>query len=384
MKFELPDVTQIPNLKGARVIVRASFDVPLENGEVRNQFRLLRSLPTLLYLTRAGAKVVIISHIGRDPELSLRPVYEVLKEHVPLLWCDQLTGTKTHTMVERLGEGEAVLLENLRGDEREKQNDEAFAKELSQYGGVFVNDAFAVSHRAHASIVGIPKFLPSYIGHTFKDEYENLEKAEKPASPSLFILGGAKFETKRPLIAKYIKHYDTVFVGGAIANDFFKAQGHDVGRSLVSSEDAGVAELLQHPHVMLPVDVVVATADGERRVCTLNDVHKNESILDAGPETSRLLEERIGNVAFILWNGPLGDYEHTFTDATRACAKAIGSSDAFSVIGGGDTIAAIESLGLNDKFSFLSTAGGAMLAFLEHSTLPGIEAILESRTRLHE
>lgn len=375
---KLPFITDRTDLRGKRIIVRASLNVPLENGTVRNYFRLMRAMPTLMHLTHAGAKVIVIGHIGRDPNLSLQPVHEVLKDHLDIAWSDAVVGDAVTKQVEALAEGQALLLQNLRAHEGETKNDPDFAAALAELGDLYVNDSFSVSHREHASIVGLPQHLPSCFGLTFRQEYTQLIKSMDPISPAIFILGGAKFETKQPLIEKYMKKYDTVFVGGALANDFFKAQGYEVGTSLVSKTPVP-DELTQSKKVMLPVDV---TVQGEQsiRVTTPDAVEADENILDAGPATVAQLAEYIANASMVLWNGPLGDYERGFGEQTRAVAKLIAESDAYSVVGGGDTIAAIEALALNDQFGFLSTAGGAMLAFLEHGSLVGIDAVTEART----
>jgi phosphoglycerate kinase len=270
--------------------------------------------------------------------------------------------------------GTALLLQNLRSTTAEEENDIDFAKTLASYADYYVNDAFAVSHRAHASIVGIPKYIPSYAGITFMEEYTELTKAFTPEHPSLFILGGAKFETKAPLIEKYAEEYTHAFIGGANANDFLKGKGYEVGTSLLSPVDLSKSPLLKKENILLPVDVIAVTGTSKRAVAC-DGVLPHEKILDIGPKSIALLAPCIAEAKTILWNGPLGYYEGGHDDATKACAKLIAESSAHSIIGGGDTVAAIESLGLQDSFSFLSTSGGAMLEFLEKKTLPGIEAL---------
>jgi phosphoglycerate kinase len=375
----LPLITDRNDLRGKRVLVRASLDVPLEDGKVLNFFRVMRAIPTLLYLSNAGARVVVVAHIGREPDMSLLPVFEVLKEHLPVTWVSSVVGNEVEHAINNMQDGDVVLLENLRSEPEEVANDEEFAKTLASYADIYVNDAFANSHREHASMVGVPRFLQGYFGITFQEEYSNLVTAMDPVSPSLFILGGAKFETKEPLIEKYINRYDHVFVGGALANDFFKAQGHEVGESLVSEESIGGSELVGHKKLLLPIDVTVQSENGVR-VTKPEDVQKGESIHDAGPETVRMLTDYVQSASTILWNGPIGYYEHGFARETEELARVVAESNARSIVGGGDTVAAIESLGLNDKFSFVSSAGGAMLTFLECATLPAIEAVLASQT----
>lgn len=373
----LPQIKDAGNLAGKRVLVRASLNVPVENGEVTNHFRIMRGLVTIKNLINQNAKVIIMGHIGRDPEETLLPVYRHLLKHVDVTFTYDVAGEETKSCVENMKDGEVVLLENLRQDPGEVENDQAFARTLASLADVYINDAFSVSHRAHASIVSVPKYLPSYVGLNFVHEYEELTKATRPTHPSLFILGGAKFETKVPLIEQYLKTYDHVFVGGALANDFFKAQGHEVGESLVSEVDLSDGYLLRQQNLLLPVDVIVSSDDGAY-VTSPDNVASDETILDVGPETVHMLTKYIEEASTILWNGPLGNYEVGCAEATLGVAREVARASAYSVVGGGDTVAAIEALDLQDKFSFLSTAGGAMLSFLKSGTLLGIEAITES------
>ena len=371
-------------LAGMRVIVRAGLNVPLVNGVVRDDFRIKEASQTIAYLKERGARVVVLAHIGREPGETLRPVSESLQQFVLHRWAGSLRGAETASAVSALHDGEVLLLENVRCDPREESNDDEFARLLASYGELFVNDAFADSHRAHASIVGIPKFLPSYAGLSFAREYTELSKAIEPAHPALFILGGAKFETKLPLVERFVQKYDHIFIGGAIANDFFKAKRYEVGKSKISDIDLADSPLLSDSRIIIPTDVIVS-GPGGRMTKAADAVLPDESILDVGSQTVQNLAPLISAAKTILWNGPLGNYEGGYDDATIALAKLIADAseqgDAVSIIGGGDTIAAIETLGLNDKFTFVSTAGGAMLQFLETETLPGIEALTKPSQR---
>lgn len=362
-----------------RVLVRTSLDVPIKDGVVENEFRVLRAIPTLSYLIEKGARVIILTHVGRDPENSTLPLLPVLKKHIPVEHVGTVIGDEVMAKVAHMKEGTAVLLGNLRSLPGEEANDDEFAQTLASYGNFYVNDAFAVSHRAHASIVGIPKFLPNFAGVTFMEELGGLRKALTPEHPALFILGGAKFETKAPLIERYAESYDTVALGGALANDFLKGRGLEVGTSLVSDVDLSANPLVNRENIIVPYDVVVKSERGERQIAA-TDVAKDEKILDIGMGSVSALEPHIKDAKTILWNGPLGYYEGGYDAATKACARLIAGSDAFSIVGGGDTVAAIESLGLSEKFGFLSTAGGAMLEFLEKGTLPGIDALTSEST----
>jgi phosphoglycerate kinase len=356
--------------------VRASLDVPIENGAVTNEFRIKKALPTIKILSERGARVIVMTHVGRDKANVTEPIFNTLTKYITLTHIEGVIGPGVERKIDSLKDGEVLLLGNLRAYEEEEQNDKAFAKTLASYADYYVNDAFAVSHRAHASIVGIPTHIPGCAGVTFEEEYTNLSRALTPEHPALFILGGAKFETKQPLIERYADLYDHVFVGGAIANDLIKAKGYEVGESLLSPVELSGTPLMRRENVLTPTDVVVGGGRGTS-VVPVDDVRPDEKILDVGITSMEELEPYILNAKTILWNGPLGNYEAGFDAATKSCARVIAESDAFSVVGGGDTVTAIESLGLSDKFDFVSTAGGAMLEFLEKGTLPGIDALLK-------
>ncbi len=367
-------ITELTDMYGMRVIVRASLDVPIKDGVAEDHFRITRAIPTIAYLVERGARVILLTHVGRDPKNSTKPLQAVLQKYVPTQYVNGVVGEEVLGAITHMKEGTVLLLENLRSCSEEENNNVAFAEMLASYGFFYVNDAFAVSHRAHASIVGIPKYLPSFAGITFMEEYEALSKAFTPDEPSLFMLGGAKFETKQPLIEAYVHTYTHTVIGGALANDFLKGKGYEVGTSLVSDESLVGNPLLHNENLIIPVDVVAVRGE-EKRVSDADAVRADENILDIGPATVALLAPYIKDAKTILWNGPLGYYEGGYDEATKACAKLIAESDAFAIVGGGDTVASIESLGLQDSFGFLSTAGGAMLEFLEKKTLVGIEAI---------
>lgn len=377
--MNLPTLESLGDLSGKRVLLRTSLNVPLDEGDVRNDFRLQKALPTIDYLRNAGAKVLILAHLGRDGD-SLLPIFEALTKTHPMLFAPDFESDQTKVIVGGMKNGDVLLFENVRRDPREEANDPAFAAMLAHFGDAYVNDAFADSHRAHASIVGIPALLPSAAGILMTEEVQHLSRALSPVHPSLFILGGAKFETKRPLLEKCLPLYDHVFTGGAIANDFFKAMGYETGTSLVSPNIAGAFDTLRaHGNLLLPLDVTV-TKDGVSRIATPETVARDEMIVDAGPATLEALTHHINEGKFILWNGPLGNYELGFNTNTEAVAHAIAGSSATSIVGGGDTVAAIAKLGLSEKFTFLSTGGGAMLDFLATGTSPAIDALLAPKT----
>lgn len=363
-------------LKGKYILVRAGFDVPLtSSGEVADLFRVRRSAETIIYLHSVGARVIILSHIGRDPEETNAPVARALQSEVPVTFIQDLTGPVAHSARAAMRDGDVILLENLRRDPRESKNDEGFAKELAELGNIYVGDAFSAAHRAHASIVGVPKFLPHYSGLLVDAEVRELSKARAPMHPSFAILGGAKFETKAPLIRTLLSNYDNLFITGALANDVYKARGMPVGRSLISAELPG-EDVLHHPHFIAPVDVTVEQLDKHPRVKKPSEVEPDDKIVDIGPDSIALIAPYIEKAEFILWNGPSGLYEDGYGEWTHAIAELIAKSNAQKVIGGGDTIAVIEESGMpRENLGFLSTGGGAMLEYLLEGDLPGLKAL---------
>jgi len=342
------------------ILVRAPLNVPVEDGRVMNEYRLRRTLPTICFLAERGARIVLISHLGEADE-TLAPVAKALGELIPgVSFFPETIGAGARGAIRDMSPGNILVLENLRRNKGEKENDRAFAGELAALGDIFVQDSFDTCHRAHASIVDVPELLPSYAGFLLEDEIRELSKALAPKHPALMVIGGAKFGTKETVLAKLLATYDQVFVGGALANDFLKASGKDVGKSLVSNiDESALKKILANPKLVLPIDSVI----------------KNEVIVDQGLGTTALLAGLARKAKTILWNGPLGNYENGYTAATRAFAQAVADSGAYSIIGGGDTVASIEELGLLPRFSFVSTGGGAMLDFLARGTLPGIEAL---------
>jgi len=342
----LPSIKNI-NVRGKKVLLRVDFNVPVKNGKVEDDFRIKKTLPTINLLKKKGAKIILISHTTKKGG-TLRPVAKYLKiKFIPDL---KLSNIKN---------GEVVLLENIRNFNGEESNDSKFAKQLAGLADIYINDAFSESHRKYASIVSISRYLPSYTGLLFENELKNLESVFKPKHPFLLILGGIKFKTKLGVLNKFVAIADKIFIGGALANDFFKIQGKEMGESTID-ESVDVRKYLDNKKIILPIDVVF----------------KKNKILDAGSKTIKLLSGLIKQSKFVLWNGPLGDYEKGFSKATFDVAKAIAKSNVKSIIGGGDTVSAIKKSGVSlKKFSFVSTAGGALLEFLAKGTLPGIKAL---------
>lgn len=332
--------------------------MPIKNGKVVDDFKIVKALPTINFLLKKGAKVILITHLGKDGTKSLMPVIKKFFD------------------ISKINKDKIVFFENIRKFPGEKKNDQAFAKGLAMLGNIYVNDAFSVCHREHASVVSLPKYLPSYAGFQLEQEVKNLSHAlRNPKHPFLFILGGAKFETKVPLIQKYLKLASHVFIGGALANDFLKYKGYEIGKSLVSEKNFGIGKIIKNKKLILPIDVLVKS--GNRFIDKKVDaVKKDEIILDVGKDTTRMLAPLIRESKLVLWNGPLGKYEDVHVGKVdEKILKLVADSKAESIIGGGDTVAQVSKMKMRNKFSFLSTGGGATLDFLAHGTLPGIKAL---------
>jgi phosphoglycerate kinase len=371
-------IDEVPasELKGKRVLLRTSLDLPLnQQGEVSDEFRLKQSFPTIEFLLKAHARVILVGKIGRDPEESMAPVAAAMKKYLPVFFVTDIVGAVAHEAAAAMQEGEILLLENTQQDPREVAGDDAFGKELASLADIYVNDAFLSAHRTSTTMVNVTKFLPSYAGLLLRDEVKAIDAARSPEHPSFAIFGGAKFETKAPLIKLLLEKYDHLFVTGALANDVFKARGLNTGRSLISPELPDDS-ILKHPHFLAPIDVTVENAGGQARVKKPEDVVDGERIVDIGPGTVAMLAPYIADAKCILWSGPTGMYENGYTQYTKGIAELISHNSGQKVIGGGDTIAAIEATGIDEKnLGFLSTGGGAMLEYLLKGTLPGIEVL---------
>lgn len=339
-------------LADKRVLIRCGLNAPYdESGNIVNDFRIKAAIPTLRYVAARAQEVTVIAHHGRERTDSLMPVIARLQAELA-----------EYTNI--------IYRENLRQDPREVANDEDFAQELVQGHDIFVQDAFSVCHRAHASIVSIPKFLPSYAGLVLEAELKHLSAALKPERPALFVLGGAKFATKEPLIRRFLERYDKIFIGGAIANEFFAARGYEIGYSL--KHDGKIpSDLLYHPNIILPEQVLIEVGDGRAVHCHPKEVPSNARIVDVTPPSDLVSNP---DMQFVLWNGPLGYYEGGYTTGTLALKTQLEHSRAHVVVGGGDTLASIGGEPINAR-TYLSIGGGAMLAFLQEGTLPGITAL---------
>ena len=390
----LRTLDDLGDVSGARVFVRVDFNVPLRDGEVADDFRIRAALPTLRELLDRDAALVLGSHLGRPKgqerdELRLAPVGDRLTELLDrdVQAVSDVTDDEATAVCSHLGPGEIVLLENLRFDPREEQNDPGFAQELAAYADVYVNDAFGAAHRAHASVVALAElFERRAAGRLLQREVEVLSKLlESPEEPYVAVLGGAKVSDKLGVIDGLIERVDALLIGGAMANTFLAADGMDVGRSLVEEDrfdDVRRARKLADERgvlLQLPEDVVAApevSADAKRETVRVEAIPRNLMALDVGPRTVEEFARTLADARTILWNGPMGVFElEPFSGGTRGVAYAIAGTDAFSVAGGGDSLAAVRKFGLEESFGHLSTGGGASLEFLEGKTLPGIEVL---------
>jgi len=372
------------------VLVREDLNVPMKDGGVADDSRVRAAAPTLQHLARRGARVIVMSHLGRpkdrEPDLSLKPLAVDLGKRVgrDVHFAEDCVGEPAISAVDRLQSGQLLLLENVRYHREDEANDAAFARLLASLGDIFVNDAFAVSHRAHASVVGVAAYLPAYAGELMLAELAALHRAlDTPKRPMVAVVGGAKISTKVGVLRHLLSRVDALLIGGAMANTFFKARGWPTGAGLVEDtalDEAREVEKMAGGKLVLPVDVVTARKmqPGEAlRVMDADKVEPEWMALDIGPRSVALFRVKLRGAGTVIWNGPVRAAEiKECADGTRAVGEAIASSAGYTLVGGGDTVAAIEALGLAGRFSHVSTGGGATLEYLEGKELPGI-AILK-------
>jgi phosphoglycerate kinase len=385
------------DVKGKRVLVRADLNVPVADGAVTDATRIERQAPTIRELADKGAKVIVLSHFDRPkgkvvPSMSLKVLVAPLSDAVgrKVAFADDCVGPKAQAAVSALKDGEVLLLENTRFHKGEEDNDAGMAKELAALGDIFVNDAFSAAHRAHASTEGVAHLLPNAAGRSMQAELSHLEKAlGNPERPLLAVVGGAKVSTKIALLENLVARVETLVIGGAMANTFLAAEGVKVGKSLYEADHMETARKIIHAAnesgaaILLPTDVVVAKefkAGAAHRTCPVSDIAADEMVLDVGPDSIKAFENRLAGTRTLVWNGPFGAFETRPFDAgtvaaARAVADATKKGQLLSVAGGGDTVAALAHAGVEDDFTYVSTAGGAFLEWLEGKSLPGVDAL---------
>lgn len=380
------------DVTGKNVLVRVDFNVPLKDGKIADNTRIRAALSTIQWLIDHDARVILCSHLGRPGGkvvggLRMAPVGEHLATLLdrPVKVMSSITGADVLEATDDMADGEVILLENLRFDPGEESNDSDFAQELAQLADIYVNDAFGSSHRAHASTVGVPNQIPAYLGFLMQHEVETLSKLlDKPEHPFVAIIGGAKVSDKIAFLEHLIERVDAILIGGGMANTFLKATGYEIGNSLVELDQLDTANSIlaaakeKKVDIALPTDVVIADSidDDRGETVPIARVPPDKSIFDIGRDTASAFADIICDAKTVLWNGPLGVAEHPpFAVGTRRVAEAVAMTEGFTVIGGGDSIAAIEQIGLASHIDHVSTGGGASLEFLEGKALPGIAII---------
>lgn len=393
MKKTVKDI----DVSGKRVLVRCDFNVPMKDGVITDDIRITSALPTIKYLIENDAKVILMSHMGRPkgepkPEFSLKPVADRLAQllgmDVVFAASDVVVDDSVRAKADELKPGQVMLLENVRYRKEETKNEEPFTGELASLGDIFVNDAFGTAHRAHCSTAGLAKYMPSVSGFLIEKEAKFLGDAlEDPQRPFLAIMGGAKVGDKIPVIENLLKKVDSLIIGGGMSYTFFKAMGYEIGKSILDEESIDLAkELMKKAEdagvkLLLPVDTVCAKEfdnDSESGVFDRDSIPADMMGMDIGPKTVELYKTAIAEAKTVVWNGPAGVFEMpNFAAGTKAIAEALASSGAVTIIGGGDSAAAVEQFGLADKMTHISTGGGASLEFLEGKDLPGISCLEE-------
>lgn len=366
-------IKNLKDLKGKKVLLRVDFNVPVENGKVIDDYRIQKTIPTINHLKSLGAEIIVVSHFS-DPEgETFDIVANYVQKIMPLDYYDSFDkeGIENALSESKLG---VVLLQNLRNHPGEKENSQEFAEFLASLADIYVNEAFSVAHRKHASVVSVPKYIKSYMGIVFEEEIKHLSEALDPPENSMFILGGAKFDTKMPLIKKFANKYKYIVIAGALSNTVFRDKGLEIGMSMVDDDKAELPSKDIGEYVF-PDYVLVEKKDGESEEKMNDKVLDNDRIVDAGLTFVDSLSEKINQCDLVLWNGPLGYYEKGYKKGTTEIAKILANAGAKTILGGGDTVAAINELRLNKSFDHISTGGGAMLDFLADEDLPGLNAL---------
>jgi len=387
--MKVKSIRKVKKIAGKRVILRADFNVPMEDGEIKDDFKIVTGLETIRYLLRYKCKLIIISHLGRPggkikKGLSLKPIAKKLERYLgkKIIFINEINGFKAGNAVSKMKAGDIVMLENVRFKKDEITNSKKFAQQLANLGEIYVNDAFAADHRKHASLAAIQNLMPAYAGFVLTKEITNLDRILKPKKPLVVILGGAKIATKLKLIKKF-KQAAKILIGGALANNFLKAHNFEIGKSLYDKKSLSTAKRLKQANLILPIDVIVSQTNSKINIAVkkINAIDKKDIILDIGPETMRLYAKFIKQANTLIWNGPMGMFEwDKFKQGTMVIARLVASRSsgkAFGVVGGGETIAALKMANMSEYVDWISTGGGAMLTYLGGEKLPGFVKIVK-------
>lgn len=383
-------IKDAPKLTGKKVLWRVDFNVPIKSGKITEDYKIIQHLPSIRYLLENKCSVVIVTHLGRpeagifDHNFSVAPLAkrlgELIQKEVKVL--DDIHSLKTGTVISSLKSGEVVMLENIRFFKGEEKNSKKLATELAKLADIYVNDSFAVDHRAHASVSAVQKLLPSYAGLLLRDEIDNLSRGLNPQKPLIAIVGGVKLKTKVRLLKVLEQKAEKVLIGGALANTFIAAHGFEVGRSIVDKESIGVAKRMRGKNLLLPVDVVVSTKKqgGHTTVKEVNKIDRDDYIFDIGPKTIKLYSSYIKKANTLLWNGPMGFFElKEFRHGTLSIARLVASrskGSAYGIVGGGETVEALKQAKMFDDIDWVSTGGGAMLTYLGGEKMPGLVKLI--------
>jgi phosphoglycerate kinase len=393
--MQIKSIKQVKNLKGKKVLLRVDFNVPATKGKVEDDYKIIATLPTIKYLLAQGAHLIIVTHF-KDPKINKQGVVEskqkystqflanylgkLLGRGYHVNFVDDLVGTEVKTAIAKQAKNEIIFLQNLRFAQGEKKNSPKFAKQLAKLADIYVNDAFAACHRAHASVTAVKKYLPSYAGLLLEEELENLNHILHPAKPFVVIMGGAKIETKLPLLKRFTKSANKILIGGVIANNFLASQHFNIGKSVSDTKSIKLARKMFSNKIVYPADVVIKHS-GHAVVRDIAEIENNDVIMDIGPKTMRLYSKYIKMANTIIWNGPLGMYEEKqFRHGSLFVGRAIASRSkgrAFGLVGGGETIESLRLTRMFDYVDWVSTGGGAILTYLSNGKMPGLEKIVK-------
>jgi len=388
--MKIKSINTCKNIVGKKVLLRIDFNVPIKNAKVADDYKIIRALDTIKFLMKNNCKIIIVTHLGRpvpgqrEKEYSVKPVASKLSQMLSkkIEVVDDFKTLAGGTKIGKMQQGEIVMLENIRYEEGEKENNKDFAKKLSKIAELYVNDAFAVCHRSDASVSAIKNFLPSFAGLLLEQELVNLNKVISPINPLVVLLGGSKISTKISLISNFQNKAEKILIGGAMANNFFVADGFEVGKSLIDDASIAYAKKTDRKNLFLPVDVIVSTdqTGGNIKIKKINQISKDDYIFDIGPETIKLYAKYLKIAKTIIWNGPMGFFEiSAFKSGTVSLAQEIAvrsKGSAFGAVGGGETVEALRMIGMEQYIDWVSTGGGAMLSYLGGENMPGLNGIM--------